>query len=37
VIEVEAPEGVEMLQKAMAGLLGEAPRRARRAAGAQGE
>ena len=37
VIEVEAPEAVEMLQKAMAGLLGEAPRRARRAAGAQGE
>lgn len=37
VIEVEAPEGVEMLQKAMAGLLGEAPRRARRAAGAMGE
>lgn len=37
VIEVEAPEGIEMLQKAMAGLLGEAPRRPRRAAGAQGE
>ena len=37
VIEVEAPEGVEMLQKAMAGLLGEVPRRTRRAAGAMGE
>jgi hypothetical protein len=37
VIEVEAPEAVEMLQKAMTGLLGEAPRRVRRAAGAQGE
>lgn len=37
VIEVEAPEAVETLQKAMAGLLGETPRRARRAAGAMGE
>ena len=37
VIEVEAPEAIEMLQKAMAGLLGEAPKRARRAAGAMGE
>lgn len=37
VIEVEAPEAVEMLQKAMAGLLGEAPRRARRNTGTTGE
>lgn len=37
VIEVEAPEAIEMLQKAMAGLLGEAPRRARRSAGTTGE
>lgn len=37
VIEVEAPEAVETLQKAMAGLFGDAPRRARRAAGATGE
>lgn len=37
VIEVEAPEAVEMLGRAMAGLLGEAPRRARRAATASGE
>jgi hypothetical protein len=38
VIEVEAPEAVEMLQRAMSGLLDPAPRRhARGAAGARGE
>ncbi|CAG1010295.1 hypothetical protein BURK1_03772 [Burkholderiales bacterium] len=37
VIEVEAPEAIEMLQKAMAGLLGETPRRARRSAASRGE
>lgn len=37
VIEVEAPEAIEMLQKAMASLLGEAPRRPRRGAGTTGE
>lgn len=37
VIDVEAPEAVEMLQKAMAELLGEAPRRARRGTGTTGE
>jgi len=37
VIEAEAPAAVEMLQKAMAGLLDPAPPRARRAAGTPGE
>jgi hypothetical protein len=36
-IEAEAPAAVEMLQKAMGGLLDPAPRPARRAAGTRGE
>ena len=37
VIDIEAPEAVETLQRAMSGLLDPSPRRARREAAARGE